>query len=250
MKPVIKMKAEGRLFFTTDIHGEIYTLIYGLKTLGFREGVDTLICAGDLCDRGRYNLDTISFFENDTTGSYLSVVGNHDAFTFQCNSDEAASLWVYNGGDWAFQAALAGEDDTEDSAMRSKVGHYLKSLPYAIEVEHEKRIYGVVHAAVPCEFGHWDAFVECLESGNKALRHHCVWDRDHVQYPDFAGHTLPVEGVDYVIHGHCVVKEPLFVGNRVHIDTGLVYGKYLTIAEVKEGEFTFHKFTKISKEGT
>tara|TARA_R110000787_G_scaffold44901_7_gene109826 strand:+ start:4624 stop:5343 length:720 start_codon:yes stop_codon:yes gene_type:complete len=234
---VKRLKSTGRLFFTTDIHGELPTLVHGLKELGFIEEEDLLVCAGDLIDRGRYNLATAYFFldkANDPFDAYHSVLGNHDLFSFDnqgYNKDFAC--WLMYGGKWAF-TKITEED-------RKLLGHDMMSLPYAIEVEHQGLKYGVVHAGVPDELT-WGEFILALENNNPAAKFECVWLRDYVEYKDYEEYQVPLKGIDFTIHGHTPVKEPLMVGNRLHIDTGLVYGKYLTITEAVDGKFIHHKF--------
>lgn len=234
---VKRIKAEGRLFFVTDLHGELPTLIHGLKELGFDEKVDKLVCAGDLIDRGRYNLATAYFFlnrRNQEDGAFHTVLGNHDLFCFDTSDyNKKFQCWIMNGGSWAF-TNISEED-------RVQLGYDMSELPYAIEVEHKGIKYGVVHAGVPDELT-WDDFIQALEINNPAAKFECVWVRDFIEYKDHY-QDKPLKGIDYTIHGHTPVKEPTMVGNRLHIDTGLVYGKYLTITEaLGNGEFEHHKF--------
>lgn len=234
---VKKIKTSGRLFFLSDIHGELPTLLHGLRQLNFLVGTDTCIHAGDLCDRGVHSLTTLNHFLDDTTGSFHSVLGNHDCFAFQNHnhlSDEAG-LWWMNGGQWDFQEL--------DQSERDVLAERVETLPYVIEVEHEGSKYGVVHACVPQDFKSWEEFVGVVDiTMSKYLLQSIVWDREYVEFKQCKDFQIPLEGVRYTIHGHTPVKEPLLVGNRWHIDTGLVYGKYLTIAEVVDGELVFHKF--------
>jgi len=235
-----KINATGRLFFVSDIHGELDTLLSGLKELNFNEDTDTLVCAGDLIDRGTNSYNTAKFFLENKVGCYHTVLGNHDVFSFENNTKQNGGLWFANGGQWAF----IDMNQTE----RTLFGDWMKILPYAIEVKHEDTSYGVVHAAVPQEFKSWQDFVECLESGNEAIKQDCTWIREFAEYPNCSDFQKPLEGIDFTIHGHSVIREPLMVGNRLHIDTGLVYGKHLTITEVNKGEFTHHKF-ELKREG-
>lgn len=231
---VKKIKTEGRLFFTTDIHGEIDVLLTGLDNLGFIAGVDTLVCAGDLIDRGSNSMETAMHFINDTTGSFHTVLGNHDCFAFENNTGDDRGLWVINGGMWAFQ-------ELNESELIS-FGEKMSKLPYVIEVEHQGELFGVVHAAVPQDFKSWEEFCAHVNLGNKQLLKEIVWEREFVEYSKCKDFHKPLEGVKYTIHGHTPVKSPLLVGNRWHIDTGLVYGKCLTIAEVVNGELEFHHY--------
>lgn len=133
-----------------------------------------------------------------------------------------------------------------DQEERDGLAEREETLPYVIEVTHEGYNYGVVHASFPQDFKSWEEFIGVMEVINsKHLLQSVVWDREYVEYKQCKDFQIPLEGVRYTIHGHTPVKEPLLVGNRWHIDTGLVYGKYLTIAEVVDGELQFHKFNLV-----
>ena len=231
---VQKLKSTGRLFFVSDVHGEIGVLLKGLDTLGFQEGVDLCVHAGDLIDRGSDSLGTLDFFINDETDSYHTVLGNHDVFAMENNTEENGGLWAYNGGVWAFT------DHTQEE--RDVIARKVICFPYVIEVEHQGKHFGVVHAAVPQDIKSWGEFMGLMEVGNKNLLFEIVWNREYVEYSNCKDFQIPLEGIDYTVHGHTPVKEPLMVGNRLHIDTGLIYGKHLTIAEFVNGEFKFYKF--------
>lgn len=233
---VLKLESKGRLFFVSDIHAELPTLLHGLKELGYDSEKDMCIHAGDMVDRGRHNIKTVEFLLGSKDKGIYTVLGNHDCFAFQNHKgdSDSAALWYINGGNWAFESMTQDERDT----LAEKV----KQLPYVIEVVHKGHKYGVVHASVPQDFKSWDDFIAGVEIGTSWLLQSCVWDREFVEYKQCKDFQVPLAGVRYTIHGHTPVKEPLLVGNRWHIDTGLVYGKYLTIAEVVDGELEFHKF--------
>ena len=231
----IEVPDHSRLFFCSDIHGEISFLLKSLGSLGFIQGKDTLIHAGDLIDRGTESFKTARFFCNDDSGSFYSVLGNHDMFAIHQNF----YLWFLNGGRWILDELPTQEDKT-------LFGEMIKKLPLIIEVQHKDSLIGVTHACVPYEFENWKDFVEyTVNNHNSGLIEEITWQREFIEYknnPFYKNST--VLGVDFTVHGHTVVKEPTFVANRLHIDTGLVYGKYLTIAELVDGEFVFHKFHK------
>lgn len=231
----LDVKDDSRLLFCSDIHGELGFLLESLNKIGFEKGKDILVHAGDLVDRGTESLKTAQFFCNDSSGSFHSILGNHDMFSINQNYD----LWFLNGGQWIL-------DDLPDHDDKMEFSEMMKTLPLIIEVNHKGYTFGVTHACVPYEFENWQDFVEFSKSDiNDGLIEEITWTREFVEYRNNKFYTKAfINGVDYVIHGHTVVKEPTFVANRLHIDTGLVYGKYLTIAEFVNGEFVFHKFSK------
>ena len=225
--------SNGRLLFVSDVHGEVGVLEKALEVLEFEEGKDNLVCAGDLIDRGSDSVNTMDFFLKDNTGSYHTVLGNHDMFAIDNNHATTCELWVMNGGMWAFQELTQAERD-EYATM-------LSELPVAIEVLHKGYKIGVVHASVPEEFECWGDFVNCLEDGNTDLIQQATWDRTFIEYTKHHKDNH-LSGVCATVHGHTPVRKPVMVGNRLHIDTGLVYGKHLTIMEFEGGEFTEYRF--------
>jgi len=225
--------SEGRLLFGSDIHGEISVLKKALHVLGFEDGKDNFVHAGDIIDRGSESLKTLDFFLRDKTNSYHTVLGNHDIFAIDNNDATNCDIWVMNGGMWAFQELTQEE--------RNCYALMLADLPVAIEVIHNGYKLGVVHASVPEEFNSWDEFTECLEEGNPQLVQDSTWDRTFIQHHKYHKDNH-LSGVFATIHGHTPVKVPTMVGNRFHIDTGLVYGKYFTIVEFDKGEFEIYKF--------
>lgn len=231
----IEVPDDSRLFFCSDIHGELTFLLKSLDSLGFVKGKDTLVHAGDLIDRGTESLKTARFFCSDNSGSFFSVLGNHDMFAIHQNFD----LWFLNGGRWIL-------DDLPTQEDKILFGEMIKKLPLIIEVKHKESLIGVTHACVPYEFENWQDFVDyTVNNHNSGLIEEITWQREFIEYKDNPYYkNSTVVGVDFTIHGHTVVKEPTFVANRLHIDTGLAYGKYLTIAELVDGKFVFNKFYK------
>lgn len=226
---------DARLFFCSDIHGEISFLLKSLDSLGFKKGKDILVHAGDLIDRGTESFKTAKFFCTDKSGSFHSVLGNHDLFAVEQDLDN----WFFNGGQWILDDLPTHEDKSLFSEM-------MKQLPFIIEVETQDNLIGVTHACVPYEFENWQDFVkQTVQNPNKGLLHEIVWQREFVEYKDNDFYkNATILGIDFTVHGHTPIKQPLFVSNRLHIDTGLVYGKHLTIAEFKNNQFEFSAFKK------
>lgn len=221
-----------RLFICGDLHGTISLLESSLASLGFKEGYDVLLCVGDLVDRGEESEKTLRKFLFDKTGSYFSVRGNHEDFMV----DNDWELQLYNGGQWILGI------DYDSRVLYGKLID--QKLPYAIEVTHKGKVYGVVHAEVPIEFSNWDDFCGIL-SHNKKLQKEVLWNRDIVY--GFNRKDKHLEGIDYVFHGHTPMDDPLEICNRVYIDTGATFKDgYLTIVEVDK-ELIFHKFYKEDK---
>lgn len=218
----LDVRDDQRLFFVTDIHGCILSMDVALDMCGFKVCQDVVVCAGDLIDRGPHNLKTAFRFINDKTGSYYSVIGNHDQFAIKQDWEN----WFSNGGKWIIDEGFTHDEMAE-------FGQSLAKLPYLITVNYHGRSIGVVHAAVPYDCESWDQLVQSVESENWSVINSMIWDRDFVEYWDNPHYKNKiVYGVDFTVHGHTIIPRANFLSNRLHLDTGLVRGKALSLAEV------------------
>lgn len=227
----LQIQPEQRLFFVTDIHGEIKALLGFLDSLGFIKGKDVCVCLGDLVDRGTDSLKTLLFFLSDTTGSFHCIRGNHDQFLV----DQDWDCQLNNGGKWILDL-MYEERAYLGSAIADK-------FPFVMEVKKDDFVLGCVHAGVPVEFTDWDLFVEELISGNHRLEQELIWMREIAEAPEKNTSWIPtLTSVDFTLHGHTPMDKPRMINNRIHMDTGYKYGGSMTIAEFKNGDFTFHSF--------
>lgn len=225
-----------RLFFVSDIHGGIDSLQIALEKVGFKEGVDVVVHAGDLTDRGEKSYKTFMKFLTDQTGSYHSVRGNHDQFIVE--GDSIKDHWIMNGGDWAFR-----ELDMESREILSKMAD---RLPHTLEVSFKGKSIGVVHAEVPAFFKDWKTFTEEMEKSHE-LRQKAIWSRDILYGRTGNDFQTTLLGIDHTVHGHTVIDYPAIIGNRHYIDTGHVFGRYLTIAEFIGEEFVYYRINNENK---
>ena len=218
----VNVNDDQRLFYVTDIHGCIIPMDVALDMCGFKVCKDVVVCAGDLIDRGPHNLKTAFRFINDKTGSYYSVRGNHDQFAIDQDWDN----WLANGGKWIIEEGFTTDEMAEFGAALSR-------LPYLITVNYQNRTFGVVHAAVPYDCESWEDLKVAVEKGTKSVLNSVLWDRDFVEYWDNKHYKdKMVYGVDFTVHGHTIIPRAGFLANRLHLDTGLVRGKALSVAEV------------------
>ena len=218
----LNVRDDQRLFYVTDIHGCIISMDVALDMCGFKVCKDVVVCAGDLIDRGPHSLKTAFRFISDKTGSYYSVIGNHDQFAIKQDWRD----WFSNGGKWILDAGFTHDEMAE-------FGQSLAKLPYLITVNYHGRSMGVVHAAVPYDCESWDQLVESVTAKNQSVINSILWDRDFVEYWDNPHYkNKMVYGVDFTVHGHTIIPRAAFLSNRLHLDTGLVRGKAISIAEV------------------
>jgi len=184
---------------------------------------DLLIHCGDLIDRGPNSIETFNFFTNDTTGSFISLRGNHEKFLID-SADTPYDLppkWVCNnGGEWAL---------SEDPITIKSMAEVAKTLPIYLTLEYHKKKYGFVHAEVSSEFKSWEAFTKAIDADTTgALTKNAVWGREIA----YGAPCEPLTDIVYSFHGHSVLSKPTFFANRLYLDTGFVYGQLLTLVQI------------------
>lgn len=194
---------QGRDFAVGDIHGHFTRLQAALDAVGFDPACDRLFSVGDLVDRGPENVEVVmNLIGNDW---FFAVRGNHDDFAIRYRTIGAMDEANYrrNGGGWFIDS---------DEAAQDAIVEKLLTLPFAIEVETEAGLIGIVHADVP--WLQWSGLEAALQ--NKSKRQRLMWSRDRFELGD----TSEVEGVDHLVVGHNSHPTVVTLGNVHHIDTG------------------------------
>ena len=208
----------GRDFAVGDVHGCFTKLEAALDSIGFDESCDRLFSVGDLVDRGPESELVLEWLDKPW---FHPVQGNHEDMAVRfTHGTREAQHYLMNGGSWLVCKSPPEQQPFADS---------LVMLPYAIEVETEKGIVGIVHADVsgPTWSGMIERFAN-VDSRNKlrAITDDCLWCRDRIQDEDLSG----VPDVRAVIVGHTPLKRPAILGNVYHIDTA---------GWTRDGYFTF-----------
>lgn len=195
----VKVPEGARLFFCTDVHGNLGALKQALIMADYDQEKDYLISVGDLCDRGPESPGTLVYFFRKDLNRY-AVLGNHEHMFIA-----DAYSHGHNGGEWVWDLQ---EEDL--FYLREKIR---REFNYVITVEAFGRTLGCVHAEIPGYMKDYKSFVRGMKE-SEHLRDHAIWNRDMIF------HDVPIEGVDFSIHGHTSMPEVLFAHNRVYMDTG------------------------------
>jgi serine/threonine protein phosphatase 1 len=213
---------KGRDFAVGDIHGCFRLLQTTLDNMGFDPEVDRLFSVGDLVDRGPDSELALEWIDKPW---FHAVQGNHEdlAIRYVNPGQRDAAHYAMNGGAW-----LIGKTphEQQDYALG------LATLPYAIEVETDGGLIGIVHADICGQT--WGGMVQRfgeVKSSNslKAITNMVLWCRDRISLEDHSG----VPDVRAVIVGHTPLKHPAALGNVYHIDTGAVFRDgYLTLIDL------------------
>ena len=231
---------KGKDYVVGDIHGMFALLQESLDDLGFDPDKDRLFAVGDLVDRGPKPELALDWLCNKTW--FHSIRGNHDQFLIDITAGagpDEVDLWSQNGGDW-------WKDLPE--ADKPLFIEAFGTLPFAIQVECEEGLVGIVHADVP-EDRTWQEFCLELRSGSREDSYHAIWSRRrwNTMRHGFPELVPPVEGILHGFCGHTPVHEPTQYGNLWNIDTGAAYAHRLpdakfTIARIHPGPLEFFHY--------
>jgi serine/threonine protein phosphatase 1 len=184
--------------------------------VNFDPNQDRLICVGDLLNRGDENMRALDYLQQSW---FYSVLGNHDwVHAFDNHSNFEKTHINKNNLKWAMNI----RHKTEYKALSTR----LSQLPLMIEIETPAGLVGIVHGEIGTNITSWQQAKDSLNDIHSLSNSH--------QHPFMVGRTrhkknninvsTPVEGVYMVISGHTPQKFPIWIGNCLFIDTGLVYG--------------------------
>jgi len=197
---IVEKNISGRDFAVGDIHGCFTALEDALGELGFDAAKDRLFSVGDLVDRGPESDQVLDWLAKPW---FFAIQGNHDFLTWRhALGDPYPHVdHLFHGGDWLLDIS---------NRQQKKVGHALRDLPLAIEVQTADGPVGLIHAE--CPFDDWQEMHHTLSVG---ARHICLWSIDKIQYEL----NNPIKNIRAVIHGHFRLEKMIVLGNVYFIDT-------------------------------
>ncbi|WP_198038585.1 metallophosphoesterase family protein [Planococcus lenghuensis] len=196
-------------FIVGDVHGCYFTFRQMLDRY-WNPGKEFLILIGDLVDRGNHAPETVELARSLTEtlpGQVVIVKGNHDFEMTEHFRSPPNYNWLRQGGTGTIgQYAAAGRDIEQDVA-------WIRRLPLFWEND----VLFVSHAGIAKHAQ--DPFNEGTAEG-------ILWNRSQ----------LKNLGKMQVV-GHTPQEKPGFdpQSNAWYIDTGAVYGRYLTGLKVSAG---------------
>ena len=199
-----------------DIHGCYNTL---LKLVDKLPKDAKLIFVGDLCDKGNFSKEVISFVKDN---NHLAVKGNHEVL-MQTHIEKAMagedSYWNCSdifGGD----KTVRSYEDSVD-VLKEHL-EWIDKLPIYLEIEN----YFITHGyGLPYYSRKDDKNYERAILSNRVDIEEYRYDWEDV---------LDYEVVN--VFGHCAFDEVKRGTNYIGIDTGCVYGRKLTALSLETGE--------------
>lgn len=219
MKPALYERIEGSLYrhiyIIGDLHGCLALLHEQLAKIAFDASQDLLLSVGDLADRGANSLGCLELLDMSWFGC---VRGNHEQMAIDAVNEKNIPRWLRNGGEWFYDLKREAQELAKLLILQSE------DLPHVIELVTRKgeRIV-IAHADYVCDEY---AFGKLLDSEE------VIWSRDRVNYA-LAGRYHPIIGADAFYFGHTPVEHVMQFANQFYIDTGAVFGGYLTLRQLQ-----------------
>lgn len=213
--PSLAANHDGRDFIVADLHGHRTRLDEALAQRSFDPERDRLLSVGDLVDRGPDNADCLALLDEPW---FHVVRGNHEQMLIDAVEGQdslAWSRWLMNGGNWALNM---GEAELAGWAER------LAALPHTLTLEHPEGRIGICHAQY--RLAHWD---DRFDAGPADFMD-WIWGRSRLTARD----SRPVAGVDWIFHGHTILRAVTCLGNSVFLDRGAYNGGPLVLVSVDD----------------
>jgi len=212
----------SRLFVVGDLHGCYQEFIDKLIEIDFKFDEDLVISIGDLVDRGKNSLKCLELVNQHW---FKTIRGNHEQMCLEALiAPEMKKLHYKYGGEWLY--------DLPDKKYKEVIATCLK-LPIVLEVNFKGKKIGFIHADI--NFNNWDEFKNNLLKNDYYTNYdtstlkNALWDANRI----FDKKAQIVTGIDEIYLGHTVVETTVQIKNCFYIDTGIVFGRYLTIKEIK-----------------
>ena len=205
------------IFIVGDVHGCLGMLKRLIDKIEWDPSNDRLIFIGDYIDRGEDAKGVVDFVLKLKEDSPLvqCLIGNHEQMFLDYLSGVDSQSSILNGGLSTLRSYKEARLRNEDPLIPSTHLDFFSSLLPMIELEE----YYIVHAGFRPNIRIEDQ--DLIEM---------IWIRDEFIYSDYDFGKV-------VIFGHTPFNSPMITRNKIGIDTGAVYGNYLTCLELPEKKF-------------
>ena len=205
-----------KTFVIGDVHGCCEKLNNLLGKIEPDLKRDRLVMLGDYIDRGPDScgvLHTIVKLQRDFGKEHVVLLrGNHEqmAVDFFRRGD---TCFLWNGGEETLKSFARNNEDLE------RYIDFFEDLPFFFEDDHFIYVHGGIQPGVPLP--------EQSKHDLLWLREKFIFSPEREEKTVVFGHTPT-----FLIHGK---YEPFVSTGRIGMDTGCVYGGYLSAIEIQEG---------------
>jgi serine/threonine protein phosphatase 1 len=200
----------NRLLAVGDIHGCRGLLEELMEKVQPTED-DQVVFLGDYIDRGPDSKGTIEYLIDFGKRFPRTVFlkGNHEDMFLDYLADRDPLNFLLNGGEKTLES-YGGEEGIPESHRR-----FLHGLETSFATDEFIFVHAGLRPGIPLE---------------EQDEHDLIWIRGEFIHSEYDwGRT--------VVFGHTPQQEPLLTETRIGLDTGAVYGRYLTCCEVEQRRF-------------
>jgi len=206
-----------KIFVIGDIHGCLDMLKGLIDKIEWDPANDRLIFIGDYIDRGENPKGVVDFILKLKKDSSLiqCLIGNHEQMFLDYLSGVDSQSSLLNGGLSTLKSYEEVRRSQDDALIPSSHLDFFSSLLSMVDLEQ----YYIVHAG----------FRPNIRIEDQDLND-MIWIREEFIYSNYDFGKV-------VIFGHTPLNSPLIMKNKIGIDTGAVFGNYLTCLELPEEKF-------------
>jgi serine/threonine protein phosphatase 1 len=212
----------GDLYVIGDLHGCLAPLQRLLEHLEPDLHQDRLLFVGDYIDRGPDSRGVVDYIlglkARYPAENIICLKGNHEVMFLDFLAGKDRNLFLMNGGLNTLRDYW-GEGWDEQSELVLPLDHarFYQELQLFYEIEDYIFVHGGLKPGVP--------LAEQVDEDLCWIRGEFIASTE-----DFGRR---------VIFGHTPFKQPLVLPNKIGIDTGLVYGNFLTCLKLPQMDFYF-----------
>jgi len=206
-----------KIFVIGDIHGCLDMLKGLIDKIEWDPANDRLIFIGDYIDRGENPKGVVDFILKLKKDSSLiqCLIGNHEQMFLDYLSGVDSQSSLLNGGLSTLKSYEEVRRSQDDALIPSSHLDFFSSLLSMVDLEQ----YYIVHAGFRPNISIEDQDLNDM-----------IWIREEFIYSNYDFGKV-------VIFGHTPLNSPLIMKNKIGIDTGAVFGNYLTCLELPEEKF-------------
>jgi serine/threonine protein phosphatase 1 len=201
----------NRTIVIGDIHGCYDELVALLEQVALKPE-DRVVAVGDLIVKGPKNGQVLDLFRGDSR--FSSVIGNHDL----------ALVRFWRGE----SIALKGVQKRTAEELKNNwqtYFEYLNALPFTMDLGTHVVVHAGLRPGVPLDQQSKDDLTTLRTLGaDRTSRIGTPWYEVY-------------DGEEIAIYGHWPAPEPRVARKAIGLDTGCVYGNYLTAYIIETGEF-------------
>lgn len=205
-----------KIFAVGDIHGCLISLENLLDRLPISWGKDYLVFLGDYIDRGpdsKAVIELLVELKKEYPERIITLKGNHEWMLERFLKGIDIETYLYNGGETTLRNYFNYK--TGKIEIPSEHLEFLKNLKLYFELADYIFVHAGLRPGIPLE----------LQTEEDLL-----WIRDSFYLSE-------KEFLKVIVFGHTPFSIPLILRDRIGIDTGCVYGGYLTAVELPDLKF-------------